>query len=86
MPSERPGGTEMTEDQARAVLLLQALESQPASALWTAEDRDWATRAAAQDLPADAPREHRLAERARLASRLDRLLAAPAAAPSAALH
>jgi hypothetical protein len=57
----------MTEDQARAVLLLQALEAQPPGALWTAEDRDWATRAAAQDLPADAPRDARLAERARLA-------------------
>lgn len=57
----------MTEDQARAVLLLQALEAQPPGALWTAEDRDWATRAAGQDLPADAPRDARLAERARLA-------------------
>lgn len=80
----------MTEDQARAVLLLQALESQPATALWTAEDRDWATRAAAQDLPADAPREHRLAERARLAMQrlaprdrgIQRLLATPAWRPA----
>lgn len=76
----------MTEDQARAVLLLQALEAQPPTALWTAEDRDWATRAAAQDLPADAPRDARLAERARLAMQrlaprdraLQRLLQAPA--------
>ena len=57
----------MTEDDARAVLLLQAVEAQPAGALWTAEDRLWATRAAAQELPADAPREARLVARARLA-------------------
>lgn len=57
----------MTEDEARAVLLLQALEAQPPSALWTAEDRQWATRAAAQELPADATRAQRLAARARLA-------------------
>lgn len=75
----------MTENQARAVLLLQALEAQPPSALWTAEDRDWATRAAAQELPADAPRDVRLAERARLAMQrlaprdraVQRLLSAP---------
>lgn len=75
----------MTEDQARAVLLLQALEAQPATALWTAEDREWATRAAAQDLPAGAGRDARVAERARLAMQrlaprdraIARLLAAP---------
>lgn len=75
----------MTEDQARAVLLLQALEAQPPTALWTAEDREWATRAAAQDLPASAPRDARLAERARLAlQRLaprDRAIAHLLAAP-----
>lgn len=76
----------MTEDQARAVLLLQAVEAQPPGALWTAEDRQWATRAAAQDGPADAPRDARLADRARLAMqrlaprdrRLERLLGARA--------
>lgn len=80
----------MTEDQARAVLLLQALEAQPPTALWTAEDRDWATRAAAQDLSADAPRDARLAERARLAVQrlaprdrgIQRLLAAPGWRPA----
>ncbi|RVT52298.1 DUF2868 domain-containing protein [Rubrivivax albus] len=80
----------MTEDQARAVLLLQALEAQPPTALWTAEDRDWATRAAAQDLPADAPRDARLAERARLAMQrlvprdrgIQRLLGSPGWRPA----
>jgi hypothetical protein len=57
----------MTEDQARAVLLLQAVEGVPGTALWTAEDRQWATRAAPQGLPAEAPREALIAERARLA-------------------
>jgi hypothetical protein len=57
----------MTEDDARTVLLLQAVEAQPPGALWTAEDRQWATRAAAQDLSADAPRADRLLARARLA-------------------
>jgi hypothetical protein len=57
----------MTEDDARAVLLLQSVEAQPAGVLWTAEDRLWATRAAAQELPTDAPREARLVARARLA-------------------
>ena len=49
-----------------------------------------ATRAAAQDLPADAPRERRLAERARLAMQrlaprdrgIQRLLATPAWRPA----
>ncbi len=80
----------MTEQQARAVLLLQALEAQPPTALWTAEDRDWATRAAAQDLPADAPRDLRLAGRARLAMQrlaprdrgVQRLLQAPGWRPA----
>lgn len=63
----------MTEDEARAVVLLQALEAQPPSALWTAEDRQWATRAAPQDLGADATRGERLAARARVA--LQRLAA-----------
>lgn len=57
----------MTEDDARAVLLLQAVEAEPPGALWTAEDRQWATRAAAQDAPADATRADRLVARARLA-------------------
>ena len=57
----------MTEDDARAVLLLQTVEAQAPGALWTAEDRQWATRAAAQDLAADAPRAARMVARARLA-------------------
>jgi hypothetical protein len=57
----------MNEAQARAVLLLHAVEATPASALWTDEDRQWATRAAPQGLPADAPREALVVERARLA-------------------
>ncbi|MBT9489157.1 MAG: DUF2868 domain-containing protein [Rubrivivax sp.] len=58
----------MTEQEARAVLLLQAVEDAPASALWTAEDRRWATRAAAQEVPADAPAEAVVVARARLAA------------------
>jgi hypothetical protein len=58
----------LTEDQARQVLLLLAVEAGPPTALWTAEDRTWATRAAPQGLPADAPRAALVAERARLAS------------------
>ncbi len=57
----------LTEDQARQVLLLLAVEAGPPTALWTAEDRTWATRAAPQGLPADAPRAALVAERARLA-------------------
>jgi hypothetical protein len=57
----------MTEDDARAVLLLQAVEAEPPGALWTAEDRLWATRAAGQEVPADASRADRLRARARLA-------------------
>jgi hypothetical protein len=57
----------MTEDDARAVLLLQTVEAEPPGALWTAEDRQWATRAAAQDAAADASRAERVVARARLA-------------------
>jgi hypothetical protein len=58
----------MTEDQARAVLLLQSLESSSTATLWTPEDRQWATRAAAQGLPDEASRAERIIERARLAA------------------
>ena len=58
---------DLTEDQARQVLLLQTVEAAPPTPLWTAEDRTWATRAAPQGLPADAPRAALIAERARLA-------------------
>jgi hypothetical protein len=57
----------MTEDQARAVVLLQAFESAAEGPLWTAEDRIWATRAARQAVPDDAAPESFIAERARLA-------------------
>lgn len=61
----------MTEDQARAVLLLQGIEDAgqgtAADAIWTTDDGRWATRAAAQGLPAGAPRELQITERARLA-------------------
>ena len=58
----------MTEDQARAVTLLQAFESAAEGALWTAEDRLWATRAAQQSVPDEASADRFVAERARLAS------------------
>lgn len=58
----------MTEDQARAVLLLQSLEEAGPSGAWTPEDRQWATRAAAQGLPTEASRTARVVERARLAA------------------
>lgn len=57
----------MNEDQARAVLLVQAFESAPEGPLWTAEDRLWATRAAQQSAGAAADRPAWVAERARLA-------------------
>lgn len=58
----------MTESDARAVLLLQAVEDAPDTALWTAEDRRWATRAAAQEVPAGRPAEAVVVARARLAA------------------
>lgn len=58
----------MTESDARAVLLLQAVEDAPDTALWTPEDRRWATRAAAQEVPAGAPAEAVVVARARLAA------------------
>lgn len=58
----------MDEADARRVLLVRAFETAaPAGPLWTAEDREWATRAARESRGADAPPEAWLAERARLA-------------------
>jgi hypothetical protein len=57
----------MTEDQARAVLLLQSFEVAGEGPQWTAEDRQWASRAATQALGAGAGREAWIVERARLA-------------------
>jgi hypothetical protein len=62
----------MTETEARQVLLVQAFEAGTESALWTAEDRAWATRLAQQGAAADAPPERFLIDRARHA--LQRLL------------
>lgn len=62
----------MTEDEARRVLLLRAAETGPEHALWTAEDRAWATRLALQDGGAGAAPERFVAGRARHA--LQRLL------------
>ncbi|WP_284617618.1 DUF2868 domain-containing protein [Aquabacterium humicola] len=39
----------MTEEQARAVVLVQAFESGEPSSLWTPDDRAWATRVARED-------------------------------------
>ncbi|MDH4050300.1 MAG: DUF2868 domain-containing protein [Rubrivivax sp.] len=57
----------MTEDQARAVVLLQAFECADEGPLWTAEDRGWATRAARQAVPDAVAPERFVVERARLA-------------------
>ncbi len=54
----------LQEVAARRLLLVQALEAQP-SALWSADDRGWATRLARQTLPAGADDATCLAERAR---------------------
>ena len=74
-PPRRAGGgpavtatRAITEADARRLLLLQAVEAAPESALWTAEDRRWASRAATQAAGAEAPRDAWLAERARLAA------------------
>jgi hypothetical protein len=50
----------VTETEARRVLLLRAIESEPPGPLWNAADRSWAGRAAQ-----DAPSERFVAERAR---------------------
>ena len=62
----------MTEDEARQVLLLQAHEAGSAGALWTADDRAWATRQAVATLGEQAAPERFVATRAALA--LQRLL------------
>jgi hypothetical protein len=50
----------VTETEARRVLLLRAIESEPPGPLWNAADRTWASQAAQ-----DAPAERFVAERAR---------------------
>lgn len=71
----------MTEEEARQVLLLQAVENTPAalplpghldSALWTAEDRHWATRQAVATVGDDAGPERFVVARAVIA--MQRLL------------
>lgn len=56
----------------RTVLLVRAAESVPASPLWTAEDRAWATRLTRETLPSGADEARLITERARHA--LQRLL------------
>ncbi|MBK1614109.1 hypothetical protein CKO44_11585 [Rubrivivax gelatinosus] len=68
----------MTEEEARRVVLIQAAESAGETALWTAEDRAWATRLALQTAGPEAPLEGFALERARHA--LERLLPRDAAA------
>jgi hypothetical protein len=68
----------MTETEARQVLLVQAFEAGAESALWTAEDRAWATRLAQQTAAADGTPERFVIDRARHA--LQRLLPRDAAA------
>lgn len=53
----------MDERRARELVLVQAFDAAE-SPLWTAEDRDWASRLAAQTASADASPEALLAERA----------------------
>lgn len=67
----------MTEEEARCVVLVQAIETAGDSPLWTAEDRAWATRLAQQTAAADAPFERFLVDRTRHA--LERLLPRDAA-------
>ncbi len=67
----------MTEEEARRVLLLQARETDGASALWSAEDRRWATRQAADAVGDDASPERFVVARAAVA--LQRLLPRDAA-------
>lgn len=61
----------MDEATARRVLLVRAFD-EAAGPLWTADDGAWATRLAAETVPAEAPPQRFLAERARHA--LERLL------------
>ncbi len=66
----------MTETEARAVVLLQSVESGGETPLWTADDRRWATQAARQEV-AGADFARFVAERARHA--MQRLLPRDAA-------
>lgn len=63
----------MTETEARQVLLLQARENEPPSALWSDEDRRWATRQAAAAVGEEATPVAFV--RARTLAALPRLLA-----------
>lgn len=55
----------LNEATTRRVLLVQAFETGPAdNPQWTAEDRAWATRLARETMPAGAPPERFLTERA----------------------
>ncbi len=62
----------MTEDEARHVLLLQSRESAMADAMWSAEDRSWATRQAVATVGEGATPERFVVARAVVA--LQRLL------------
>ena len=68
----------MTENEARQVLLLQAVETATASPTWTHEDRSWATRQAVATLGEGAAPERFVVARAVLA--LQRMLPRDAAA------
>lgn len=57
----------MNEADARRVLALREIETATPGALWSAADRDWATRAAVQSVGRQAAAEPFLAERGRLA-------------------
>jgi hypothetical protein len=65
-PDARPQTAFVDEEAARRVLLVRACETEPApAALWSPEDRAWATRLASETVGPAAPPERWLDERAR---------------------
>lgn len=58
-----PPTAQFDEAQARRIVLVRAFDTHEGP-LWTAQDRAWATRLAAETCPADAPPARFLAERA----------------------
>ena len=66
MPAKPATTFSLDEDRARAVLMVQAFEAgSDSTALWTAEDRAWATRLARETTPAGSSDADFIAERAR---------------------
>ncbi len=66
MPAKPATTFSLDEDRAREVLMVQAFEAgSDSTALWTAEDRAWATRLARDTTPAGSSDADFIAERAR---------------------